>query len=92
MFCAAEGDLNRDSPSYLGKVRSNFMGTEFQVSYFNSMCCIVISLYCIVTVGRYMIMVLVLKTSIPLQATLQVTFISHLVTYVRQQSLYTLNA
>jgi tubby-related protein 1 len=26
-----ENDLARDSPNYLGKLRSNFVGTEFQV-------------------------------------------------------------
>ena len=28
-----ENDFNRDSVNYLGKLRSNFVGTEFQVSF-----------------------------------------------------------
>jgi tubby-related protein 1 len=31
------GDLNRDSPNFLGKVRANFVGTEFQVGR-NAVC------------------------------------------------------
>jgi len=30
-ICMSENDLSRDGANYLGKLRSNFMGTEFQV-------------------------------------------------------------
>jgi hypothetical protein len=29
-----EGDLSRDGTNYLGKLRSNFVGTEFQVCHY----------------------------------------------------------
>jgi hypothetical protein len=32
LISMAEGDLSRDGANYLGKLRSNFVGTEFQVS------------------------------------------------------------
>lgn len=32
MITRSESDFNRDSDKYLGKLRANFVGTEFQVS------------------------------------------------------------
>lgn len=31
LLSMGEGDLNREGPNYLGKLRSNFVGTEFQI-------------------------------------------------------------
>ena len=31
LISMGEGDLSRDGSNYLGKLRSNFVGTEFQV-------------------------------------------------------------
>jgi Tub family len=33
LISMGEGDLSRDGSNYLGKLRSNFVGTEFQVSF-----------------------------------------------------------
>ena len=33
LISMGEGDLSRDGTNYLGKLRSNFVGTEFQVCY-----------------------------------------------------------
>jgi Tub family len=36
LISMGEGDFSRDGTNYLGKLRSNFVGTEFQVRhYFN---------------------------------------------------------
>jgi Tub family len=34
LISMGEGDLSRDGTNYLGKLRSNFVGTEFQVGHF----------------------------------------------------------
>lgn len=33
LISMGEGDLTRDGANYLGKLRSNFVGTEFQVRH-----------------------------------------------------------
>ena len=33
LISMGEGDLSRDGTNYLGKLRSNFVGTEFQVCH-----------------------------------------------------------
>lgn len=33
LISMSENDLNRESKNYLGKLRSNFVGTEFQVCF-----------------------------------------------------------